>query len=295
MKRDAVDRSINGSDSYHPQHNNILSSYRIILDFDLPKDLTSISQAHLLLYKMPSNTGPGYVVKDQRQFVEIKTIINSLGQEHVVEGSKYVAVSDVGYQAFEITSAVKLWVDNGINGSVMVEVNVYCYSSLTCNQAVGAKLPSKVQFLYTPDDNSKASRVIVVSKNPLEAEHRNRFRRQTESIDDRFCSINETTCCLKNLTLNFREDLRINHIIEPRSFPANYCQGYCPLTAGTQLMTPMLFEYLSRLGEGSPGSSVEPCCAGHEYQTLPVVMLGRNNTLVTVQLQDVIVTSCRCV
>ena len=96
MKRDAVDRSINGSDSYHPQHNNILSSYRIILDFDLPKDLTSISKAHLLLYKMPSNTGPGYVVKDQRQFVEIKTIINSLGQEHVVEGSKYVAVSDVG-------------------------------------------------------------------------------------------------------------------------------------------------------------------------------------------------------
>ena len=294
MKRDAVDRSTNESDSYHPQNNNILSSYRILLDFELPEDLTSISQANLLLYQLPSNTGSGYVVQDEKQYVEIKTIVNPLGQEYVVEGSKYVDVSDVGYQTFEITSAAKLWVDKGINGSVVVEVNVYCYSSLNCNQPVDGKLPSKVQFLYAPEDKSIAPRVIIVSKNPLEVEHRNRFRRQTDSTDDRFCSTNQTTCCLQNLTLNFREDLGINYIIEPESFSANFCEGYCPQTAGTHLMTPELFGFLSRLGEGSPGSSIEPCCAGNDYQSLPILIPGPNNQHVITELQNVIVTSCRC-
>ena len=289
MKRNAENGSGGGSQS---QSNNILSSYRISLDFELPEDLTSISRADLLLYQLPSNTGPGYVVRDQRQYVEIRTVIESLGQRYVVEG-KYVAISDFGYQVFEITSAAKLWVAKGINGSVVVEVTVYCYSSLNCNQAVNGKLPSKVQFLYASDDNNKSPRVIIISKNPLEVEHRNRFRRQTQGPGVGFCSENETTCCLKSLTINFAEDLGFDFIMEPKSFTANYCEGYCPQVAGTQFLTPQLFQFLSRLGEGNPGSSIEPCCAGNTYQSLDILMKV-GSAIVIEELQQVIVTSCRC-
>ena len=279
-----------GSGGSQSPSNNILSSYRISLDFQLPEDLTSISRADLLLHQLPSNTGPGYVVRDQRQYVEIKTVIE--GQRYVIEG-KYVAISDFGYQVFEITSAAKLWVAKGINGSVVVEVTVYCYSSLNCNQAVNGKLPSKVQFLYASDDNNKSPRVIIISKNPLEVAHRNRFRRQAQGPGVGFCSENETTCCLQPLTIHFANDLGFNFIMEPKSFTANYCEGYCPQVAGTQYLTPQLFEFLSRLGEGNPGSSIEPCCAGNTYQSLDILMKV-GNAIVIEELQQVIVTSCRC-
>ena len=287
MKRDAG----SGSGGHQPQ-NNILSSYRIALDFELPEDLTSISRADLLLYQLPSSTGPGYIVQDPSQYVEIRTVLESLGQKYVVEG-KYVSVSDVGYQVFEITSAAKLWVAKGINGSVVLEVIVYCYSSPNCNQAVNGKLPSKVQFLYTTTNNSMAPRVIAVSKNPLEEEHRNRYRRQTEGPGVGFCSDNETTCCLKSLEINFAEDLGFDFIIRPVSFTSNYCEGYCPQVSGNQLMTPQLFDFLSRLGEGTPGSSIEPCCAGNTYQSLDILMRIQD-VLIIEELQQVTVTSCRC-
>lgn len=275
------------ADSQQESLNNILSSYTITLSFDLPKSHSVISRADLLLWQLPS-IGP---VNDRKQYVEIKTVVESVGQKFVVEG-KYIDVYDSGYQVFDITSAAKLWVASEINGSVSLEVIVYCYSSPLCAQAQGTD-PAKVEFLYTTEDSTQAPRVIVTSKNPIEVEHEKRFRRQSaEGAGVGFCSENQTTCCLKPLVIDFSEDLGFDFVIQPRRFTANYCEGFCP-EVSEEYMTPQLFEFLSRLGDSSPAGSVEPCCAGNTYQSLEVLMRV-NGVLIIEELQQVIVTSCRC-
>ena len=268
---------------------NILSSYKIMFDFSLPENLAEISRADLLLYQMPS---VGFIRDgDRKQYVEIRTVLKSMGQRFVVEG-KYIDVLDSDYQVFEITSAVKLWLAKGINGSVALEVTVYCYSSPDCSQPVNGRNPARVNFLYETDDTSKAPRIITTSKNPIEVEHQNRYRRLTEGPGAGFCVENQTICCLKPLTINFKEDLGFDFILQPPEFDANYCEGVCPEVSDI-LMTPQLFEFLRRLGEASPASSVEPCCAGNTYSPLEVLMKV-DGILVIEELQQVIVNSCRC-
>lgn len=286
MKRQA------GSGSGSSPRNNILSSYRITFNFELPENLTDISRADLLLFQS-SQLGPEYVVRDRKQYVEIKTVLDTLGQ-FVVEG-KYIDVYDQDYQVFDVTSAVKLWIAKSVNGSVNLEVIVYCYSTTDCNQPRDGKQPAKVNFLYDTDDVAKAPRLITISKNPIEADHQNRFRRSTDGPGVRACGVNQTTCCLKPLTINFVEDLgpEFGFILSPEQFQSNYCEGYCLDAAGGQLMTPQLFEFLSHLGDGHPASSIEPCCAGNTYRPLEVLMRV-NGILVIEELQQVIVSSCRC-
>ena len=276
---------------------NVLSRYRISTDFDLSDNLTDISQADLLLYQEPSAL-PDHELRDSRQYVEIQAVLDSmnLNQRFVVEG-KYVDFWKVGYEVFDITSAVKLWVSKGIHGTVVLEVVIYCYSSSDCAQPnEKGQSPAKVIYSYSTEDTEKAPRIVVVSKNPMEAAHQKRYRRGTEGGSGvAQCRANQSTCCLKPLTIDFHADLGFDFIIQPTQFEANYCEGVCFGQPNIEpaLMTPRVFEFISRLGSSNPASSIEPCCAGNEYHSLEVLMKV-NGILMIESLQQVIVTSCRC-
>lgn len=274
------------------QINNLLNSYIITFNFSLPSNLADISRADLLLYQQDS-VRPDTAVKDRRQYVEIRTVLESLNQKFVVEG-KYIDIYETGYQVFEITSAVKLWIAKHVDGPVSLEVNVYCYSSPNCSESEGALSPASVSFLSSPSEQYKAPRIITVSKNPLDVEHQERQRRNADEMTGvGTCSANQSTCCLKHFELNFREDLGLNFVLLPENFTANYCEGVCPEMMGGQLMTPRIFELFSRLPETNPGSSVEPCCTGNQYKPLEI-LVRRNGELFIEELSHVIVTSCRC-
>ena len=278
-----------------PQTQNTINSYRIMLDFYLPEDLTTISRADLLLYQTEANTtSPLYEIRDQLQYVEIRTVIGEAEERYIVEG-KYIDLLEDGYQVFEITSAVRLWVARKINGSVILEVMVYCYSSPHCSvTGSDGKLPARVEFLHSTTESEKAPRVITVSKSPLETVRNNRRKRSSSSGGSGHCSANGSICCLKELVLNFERDLRIPFIVDPHNFTANYCEGFCPtVPSHPELMTPRVYQFLSKISDGSPGSSVNPCCTGNTYNGLEVLMqLG--GVLQIRRLQQVTVTSCRC-
>jgi len=278
--------------STDPQMNNLLNSYFINFNFSLSNNLSDVSRADLLLYQQDS-VRPDTVVKDRKQYIEIRTILASLNQRFVVEG-KYIDVFETGYQVFEITSAVKLWIAKGLDGPVTLEVNVFCYSSLNCSQSEGGLKPASVSFLSSPSDRDKAPRIITVSKNPLDVQHQQRQKRNTEQLTGvGTCRTNQSTCCLQHLELSFRDDLGLDFIILPTTFTANYCEGVCPEVMGGQLMTPRIFELFSRLPETNPGSSVEPCCTGNQYKPLEILM-QRDGEYVIEELSHVTVLSCRC-
>ena len=276
-----------------PHTNNLLHSYSITFNFSLPSTLTDVSRADLLLYQQNSVT-PDTVVKDRRQYVEIRTVLESLSQKFIVEG-KYIDIYETGYQVFEITSAVKLWIARRIEGPVTMEVNVYCYSSPNCSQPDGGDLsPASVSFFSSQAEQDKAPRIITVSKNPLDVQHQERKRRNADELTGvGKCSANQSTCCLKNFQLNFHDDLGLSFILLPENFTANYCEGVCPEIMGGQLMTPRIFELFSRLPETNPGSSVEPCCTGNQYKPLEV-LVRKDGELFIEELSHVTVLSCRC-
>ena len=275
-----------------PHTNNLLHSYAITFNFTLPSNLADISRADLLLYQQDS-VKPDTVIKDRRQYVEIRTVLDTLNQRFVVEG-KYLDIYENGYQVFEITSAVKLWIARHMEGPVTLEVNVYCYSSPNCSHFDGPLPPATISFLTSPSLQDKAPRIITVSKNPLDVEHHERQRRNADELTGvGTCSVNQSTCCLKNFVLNFHEDLGLTFILLPENFTANYCEGVCPSIMGGQLMTPRIFELFSRLPETNPGSSVEPCCTGNQYKPLEV-LVRKDGDLYIEELSHVTVLSCRC-
>ena len=277
----------------------ILSSYKINLEFNLADDLKDISRADLLLYQLPTLTGANIEPRDYQQFVEIRTVIGDLEERHVVEG-KYINTFDTGYKVFEITNAVKLWVLRNIRGNVTLEVVIYCYRSPNCaSQGPDGKFPAKVEFLYAANETERAPRVIIISTNPLEHKDSGKYKRSTHSTTPDFCADDESMCCLKPLTIDFKRDLGIYSIVQPTTLDANYCEGICPQISGLGVMTPQRFEFLRHLGSSHPAASIEPCCAGATYRSLEVLMRKRNpltgvfySQIET--LQQVEVTSCRC-
>ena len=82
--------------------------------------------------------------------------------------------------------------------------------------------------------------------------------------------ISETTCCLHPLHINFKEDLGLDYIIEPKSFEANYCLGNCK----DDISLPAVFEFYKRLPSDHPASSIRPRCIPCSIDHyLPVLLL----------------------
>lgn len=272
---------------------NILNRYTLYFSFDLPENRSDISRADLLLYQLQSKTGPGYEVQDNAQYVEVNAFAKSLGIQTTAAG-KYVNVSESGYQVFDITSTVKLWLSHDVKGLVRFEVVVHCYSSQTCNQKTSGLQPTQVEFFTDSTYQDKTPRLLTISNSVTENEVKKaRQKRQATASGVGYCQAQQSTCCLRPLTIRFREDLGFNFVVQPTSYMANYCGGVCPRLTGGDTMTPTLYEFLSHLSTGSPGASVMPCCAGNTYLPLEV-LIQYNGQLMIEELQQVIVTSCRC-
>lgn len=272
----------------------ILNQYTISVNFHLSHNLSDISRANLILYQAKSNT-IDYAVLDRYQLVQIRTVIGNI--RYFVE-KKSVDVYDSGLQSFDITRAVELWVQEGVSGNVILEVLVTCYSSPNCTTPTSkGQLPAKVSFVQNTSDSTLVPRIITISKNPLES-HSGNTRRKRQAPNTGFCKVNESTCCLQPLVINFANDLGFDFISRPKSFRANFCEGLCPEVTGTVLLTSRRFELLRLLNSG-PTSSIEPCCTGIEYNPLQILVRVYNPMTRMYQTQldrldQVTVTKCKC-
>lgn len=282
-------RSVPEGDSVQ-KPSNALAMFNLSFSFSLPQEQRTVESAVLLLFQEPVRGDNNYITAVE-QFVEI-TVLQKSGTKAVV-ASKYLNIFDSGFQTFDLTSAVKNWINDNFNGQVNLEVTVYCFApSCTVNDNQGRE-PKSIRFLYNPRPKEHAPRVVVTSKNPLEVQNGGRSKRQSNGGGVSFCVSNQTTCCLKPLRINFEHDLNITFISQPLEFDANYCEGICPTIAGGALMTPRLFEFLKQL-EGNPAQSIEPCCVGTVYHTLTVAIRNKDGSELILDLKQVRVTSCRC-
>lgn len=273
----------------------ILNQYTITVDFNLPRNLSDISEANLVLHQKESNT-IDYPVLDRYQLVQIRTVIDNV--RYNVEQSVF-DVYGYGPTSLDIKRAVELWVQNDVSDSAVLEVLVSCYSSPNCSLVnTDGIVPAKVSFVDDTSDSSKLPRVITISRNPLEAHEKVRAKRQANPTPGVYCSSNESLCCLHPLEINFTRDLNIHFIARPQSFRANFCNGFCPEVSGTGLMASQRFQILRNLNS-SPTRSIKPCCSGIEYEPLQILVQVYNRKLRRYEfsldlLEQVTVTKCRC-
>ena len=281
---------------------NLLRRYNLSFDFNLNKDLSFVTQASLVLFQVPASKVDASV-HDVEQYVEVKSTATSPGYASSIIAGKQLSTFDAGYQVLDMTPTVKMWASSGISGEIDLSVSIYCLSTSHCAQPDGTgEKPRSIEFVEDQSDIDKAPRLIVTAKNPLEIDD-SRTKRNTPSASSpngsSFCVTNQSTCCLKELIINFKEDLPdMDFIVDPPVFQANYCEGVCPTVAGGDVMTPLLFDFISKL-QDHPASSIMPCCSGSSYESLnTLINVGGGNTthpnLKRHKLENVIVTGCKC-
>lgn len=220
-------------------------------------------------------------------YIEIKVIAENIGLKTVVS-SKYVNPLTEGYEAFNIMPAISIWLSQSTKANVALLVSIHCLSSIHCGAGFGEG--ERLRF-KDYDAHEKAPRIIVTSRNPLEFNRRSKRQTVTPGVAD--CVSNQSTCCLKKLKIDFHEDLGMTFVKTPKVIDANYCEGICPIYQSGDLMTPELYDILSKL-HGSPASSVEPCCASNTFNDVTLIMQVNESQFVIDTMKQLEVTSCRC-
>ena len=211
---------------------------------------------------------------DQIVDVAEKSNTSSLG---IVIAVKLVDVcSPKGYIRFNVTKAAVRWFQQKLN-KVSLTLTVKCINSYQCD----LRSEHIVKF-------STSSKVMKVPHLVMETyvRHTTQINRRKRNTRYNFCSNSSQTCCLRQLTVNFKKDLGWNFVKLPTEIYVNYCGGFCLL--GTD-STPSQFDVLARIH-----SSTYPCCSGATYE--PVIMLidDGNGAHSVLELPKMTVTSCQC-
>ena len=266
---------------------------------ELPKNRSMLSKADLLLHQLESDT-LNQPVSDERQVVQIRAIIKNI--RYFVD-KKSLSVYGHGPQIFNVLRAMEVWVEEGRNDGMVLEVLVTCSSSPNCSNNLphghggNLKPPAAVLFEYNPMNSSMVPHIVTLSKNPLDASHfSSRRKRSAENDSPRYCNQNQITCCLHSFNISFVHDLGFHSIHLPTQFDANYCDGQCSSLEG--LGSSERNRILDHL-RGNPSISVEPCCSGIEYKPLSILMevydpKTRTNSFMIDHLDQVRVTRCTC-
>lgn len=217
-------------------------------------------------------------------------------KRYVLLASKNVPSDDEGYVSFNITSGVKNWVgeDSILELAVQIDTPQRVDTGLSLPPAITFDVPSHRKGEHN-------ARLVVERLNEIERTGSNRLhddlyrrrKRQTvQGVNSEYCFNNpsESNCCIKNLTVDFHEDLNWNWIIYPKRFQPNFCKGQCTKRwpSATQSTT-----FLMQLRESNPTAAPEPCCVAHKTRPLTVFMWLKGEVVLN-EFPDMIVDSCIC-
>ena len=214
------------------------------------------------------------------QLVEVieKSNTSSLGK--VIAVKLVDMCSSEGYVRFNVTKAAIRWIEQKTT-KFELALTVKCISSSHCD----LRSEHQVSFSMSNESMKVPHLVIetyVTSTDNIQSTMLQGRRKRFSMPRFNYCSNSTQTCCLKNLTVNFRKDLKWNFVKEPSDITVNFCNGTC--LVGPQHTT----HYLANLG------SSFPCCSGDEYEAVTLLVDGGDGNLFTLELPNLTVKSCRC-
>ena len=210
------------------------------------------------------------------------------------------------FEPFDVTNAVKKWmyVNQYSTGEIQLEVTIRCPVSLSTNRPY----PPLIEFDTSKDSSNRSAQFILTFVRPQErtdmstsssstdtSGNRGSGRKKRQAItrlDTDFC-FNEPTevnCCVRELTIDFADDLGWTWVMMPLQYKPNYCLGLCPFLWPT-ISNSTIFQQLLR--ERNPTSAAEPCCASDNLKPLTVLFSFAGELFVQ-QFNDMILETCIC-
>ena len=229
------------------------------------------------VYKAYYYSSYGIECEERRQIVETK-----------------IVSAEPGYVSFDTTSAVTKWMemnDNREVGEIKFEVIIRPPILIATNKP----LAPVVEFDLSLNVTAQFLVTLAQPEAMLDMSTSSRRKRQSVTrLDKKFCfsAPKETRCCVRELTINFANDLGYTWISSPKEYQANYCLGLCPAFWPTASESTNL---LRTYREHNPGFAVKPCCASEELGPLSVLIdMGSGFDPAIESLPDMVVESCIC-
>jgi len=196
------------------------------------------------------------------------------------------------WEKFEITEAVQQCLDiDPFKTELHLEIEIKLNPPANWHTYGDSSFYEVDPYIFFQNDNADLetdTQLIVFAVNERDAEDSRRRKRQ---VTKDFCFSNFTAnCCVRNLTINFQEDLGWTWIAAPESYDPNYCSGDCPYLWPSATLFAEVLQTLKLL---NPTAAAEPCCVAEDL--LPLTILRYENGLPIVEpLSDMIVDSCIC-
>jgi len=210
-----------------------------------------------------------------------------------VTGRSLILNDGMSWEEFEITEAVQQCLTlEPFKTEIHLEIEINLNLPVLKNDDVEASFYDIDPYAFFRNVNAKLetdTQLIVSAISKRGTEHSTRLKRQ---VNKDFCLQNHTTnCCVRNLTINFKEDLGWDWILAPTEYDSNYCSGNCPYSWPSATMHA---DILQRLQLNNPSAAAEPCCVPSTLLPLTIVREDDNAGFIFEPLSEMIVDSCIC-
>ena len=232
--------------------------------------------------------------KDLYATVELYLYVNTtFGTTKLfVTGRSLILNDGRNWEEFDITEAVQqCLIDQPYKTELHLEIEIKLNPPENWQANEDAFFYNTDPYAFFQNDNANLetdTQLIVFAMNERDAEDSRRRKRQ---VTKDFCFSNFTTnCCVRNLTINFKEDLGWTWIAAPEEYDPNYCSGDCPYLWPSATLFAEVLQTLKLL---NPTAAAEPCCVAEDL--LPLTILRYENGFPIFEpLSDMIVDSCIC-
>uniref|UniRef100_A0A8C1U4U5 Transforming growth factor beta n=2 Tax=Cyprinus carpio TaxID=7962 RepID=A0A8C1U4U5_CYPCA len=271
----------------------------------MEKNATNLFRAEFRALRVPNSSA-----KRNEQRIEVYQILRPdehIAKQRYIGGKNVLTKGTPEWVSFDVTETVREWLMYR-ETNLGLEVSVHCpCHTFSPNGDIVENINEVLEVRFKGDGELPSNRwdlgrlkkqkeqllphLILMMLPPHRLDVLPTSRRRKRALDTNYCFSNyEENCCVRQLYIDFRQDLGWRWIHEPKGYHANFCSGPCPYLRSADTTHSSLLSLYNTL---NPEASASPCCVPQDLEPLTILYyVGR--TPKVEQLSNMIVKSCKC-
>uniref|UniRef100_A0A8C1NVV3 Transforming growth factor beta n=1 Tax=Cyprinus carpio TaxID=7962 RepID=A0A8C1NVV3_CYPCA len=271
----------------------------------MEKNATNLFRAEFRALRVPNSSA-----KRNEQRIEVYQILRPdehIAKQRYIGGKNVLTKGTPEWVSFDVTETVREWLMYR-ETNLGLEVSVHCpCHTFSPNGDIVENINEVLEVRFKGDGELLSNRwdlgrlkkqkeqllphLILMMLPPHRLDVLPTSRRRKRALDTNYCFSNyEENCCVRQLYIDFRQDLGWRWIHEPKGYHANFCSGPCPYLRSADTTHSSLLSLYNTL---NPEASASPCCVPQDLEPLTILYyVGR--TPKVEQLSNMIVKSCKC-
>ena len=202
--------------------------------------------------------------------------------------SKLVTLEEIGWQSFEVASAIQDWIDSP-ESNLGIEI-------ATESQNIKDVLDISLENRVTVTNSSEGSRDTQSSVSTIDiyAQERSilkRVKRRGRRRGDCRRGDGESKCCRYPIKISFRDIGWDDWIIAPLEYRGYYCSGTCPYR---YRMANTFSGIKALLHHKNPKKVPSPCCVATKLSPFTILHYDADGRYTFSDYPDLVVEQCKC-